>query len=153
MLPSAKQFPELHQLQQLMDQYPSQADYQLLNHIHVKNFNLPIWAISLGSNNPNHPVIGFFGGAVQVFYWEVLEAVRPQGTAVSALGWIWTVDGSLMALGAALGGIIASEFSPRFTLLSTTIAVLIGLIVLYSGRRLLAPSDRVTKEYVDFQTT
>lgn len=95
--------------------------------------------------------IGFFGGAVQVFYWEVLEAVRPQGTAVSALGWIWTVDGSFMALGAALGGIIASEFSPRLTLLSTTIAVLIGLIVLYSGRRLLAPSDRVTKEYVDFQ--
>ena len=62
LLPSIKQFPELHQLQQLMDQYPSQANYQLLNHIHVKNFDLPIWAISLGSDNLKHPVIGFFGG-------------------------------------------------------------------------------------------
>ncbi len=62
LLPSIKQFPELHQLQQLMDQYPSQANYQLLNHIHLKNFKLPIWAISLGSDNPKHPVIGFFGG-------------------------------------------------------------------------------------------
>jgi len=88
--------------------------------------------------------IGFFGGAVQVFYWEVLEAVRPKGTAVSALGWIWTVDGSFMALGAALGGIIASEFSPRLTLLSTTIAVSIGVLVLVLGRKILAPANRIT---------
>lgn len=88
--------------------------------------------------------IGFFGGAVQVFYWEVLEAVRPQGTAVSALGWIWTVDGSFMALGAALGGVIASAFSPRFTLLSTTIAVSIGVGILVIGRRLLEPANRIT---------
>lgn len=93
--------------------------------------------------------IGFFGGAVQVFYWEVLEAVRPQGTAVSALGWIWTVDGSFMAIGSALGGIIASEFSPRLTLLTTTIAVSLGVSVLYLGRRLLAPADRVTTELED----
>jgi MFS family permease len=93
--------------------------------------------------------IGFFGGAVQVFYWEVLEAVRPKGTAVSALGWIWTVDGSFMALGAALGGIIASELSPRFTLLSTTIAVSIGFLVLTLGRRILEPANRITSEEED----
>ncbi len=93
--------------------------------------------------------IGFFGGAVQVFYWEVLEAVRPKGTAVSALGWIWTVDGSFMALGAALGGIIASQFSPRFTLLSTTIAVSIGLLVLTFGRKILEPANRITSEAED----
>ena len=93
--------------------------------------------------------IGFFGGAVQVFYWEVLEAVRPKGTAVSALGWIWTVDGSFMALGAALGGIIASQFSPRFTLLSTTIAVSIGLLVLTFGRKILEPANRITTEAED----
>lgn len=62
LLPSASQFPELHQLHQLMTQYPTQADYQILNHIKVKDFDLPIWAIRLGSNNPNHPMIGFFGG-------------------------------------------------------------------------------------------
>lgn len=93
--------------------------------------------------------IGFFGGAVQVFYWEVLEAVRPQGTAVSALGWIWTVDGSFMALGAALGGIIASEFSPRLTLLSTTIAVAIGFSVLTLGRKILSPANRITSDEED----
>lgn len=93
--------------------------------------------------------IGFFGGAVQVFYWEVLEAVRPQGTAVSALGWIWTVDGSFMALGAALGGIIASEFSPRLTLLSTTIAVAIGFSVLTLGRNILSPANRITSDEED----
>lgn len=93
--------------------------------------------------------IGFFGGAVPVFYWEVLEAVRPQGTAVSALGWIWTVEGSFMALGAALGGIIASEFSPRLTLLTTTLAVSIGVLVLFLGRKLLAPANRVPSEEED----
>lgn len=93
--------------------------------------------------------IGFFGGAVQVFYWEVLEAVRPQGTAVSALGWIWTVDGSFMALGAALGGVIASEVSPRFTLLATTIAVTIGFMVLTFGEKLLAPANRITSDEED----
>ena len=93
--------------------------------------------------------IGFFGGAVQVFYWEVLEAVRPKGTAVRALGWIWTVDGSFMALGAALGGVIASEFSPRITLLATTISVSLGLLVLFFGRKVLAPANRITSEAED----
>ena len=93
--------------------------------------------------------IGFFGGAVQVFYWEVLEAVRPRGTAVSALGWIWTVDGSFMALGAALGGIIASELSPRVTLLTTTVAVTIGVLVLFLGRKLLEPANRITSDEED----
>jgi len=68
---------------------------------------------------------------------------------VSALGWIWTVDGSFMALGAALGGIIASQFSPRFTLLSTTIAVSIGLLVLTFGRKILEPANRITSEAED----
>ena len=93
--------------------------------------------------------IGFFGGAAQVFYWEVLEAVRPKGTAVGALGWIWTVDGSFMALGAALGGIIASEFSPRLTLLSTTVAAVCGFLVLVLGRKLLEPANRITSEEED----
>lgn len=93
--------------------------------------------------------IGFFGGAVQVFYWEVLEAVRPKGTAVSALGWIWTVDGSFMALGAALGGVIASEISPRITLLATTISLSLGLLVLFFGRKILEPGNRITSEEED----
>ena len=104
----------------------------------------PGWSMAMAAL-----VIGFFGGAVQVFYWEVLEAVRPKGTAVSALGWIWTVDGSFMALGAALGGIIASEFSPRLTLLSTTIAVFCGFLILALGRKLLDSANRITSEEED----
>lgn len=61
-LPSVSQFPELHQLHQLMNQYPNQAKYHLLTHIDVKQFKLPIWSISLGSEDPTHPIIGFFGG-------------------------------------------------------------------------------------------
>jgi len=52
-------------------------------------------------------------------------------------------------LGAALGGIIASEFSPRITLLTTTFAVSIGLLVLFFGRNLLAPANRITSPEED----
>jgi predicted MFS family arabinose efflux permease len=54
-----------------------------------------------------------------------------------------------MALGAALGGVIASEFSPRITLLATTISVSLGLLVLFFGRKVLAPANRITSEEED----
>jgi predicted MFS family arabinose efflux permease len=54
-----------------------------------------------------------------------------------------------MALGAALGGIIASEFSPRLTLFTTTIAVLIGVMVLVIGRNLLSQANRITSAEED----
>ena len=54
-----------------------------------------------------------------------------------------------MALGAALGGIIASEFSPRLTLLSTTIAVFCGFLILALGRKLLDSANRITSEEED----
>lgn len=61
-LPSAQAFPELHQLQQLIEQYPQQIRSEVLTQIQVKNFALPIWSLELGSQNPAHPAIGFFGG-------------------------------------------------------------------------------------------
>jgi len=61
-LPPLNHFPELHQLQQLIHQYPQHLRAEVLGHISVKNFNLPIWSVELGSTNPKHPAIGFFGG-------------------------------------------------------------------------------------------
>jgi hypothetical protein len=37
-------------------------------------------------------------GGLQVFYFEISEAVRPKGSAVAALGWLWTVEGTFASL-------------------------------------------------------
>ena len=87
--------------------------------------------------------LGACGGALQVFYWEVLEAVRPQGMAVAALGWLWTVEGAFMALGAAVGGVVASEFSPRATLAITSISIAIGCAIILIGKKALKAADRI----------
>lgn len=87
--------------------------------------------------------LAFFGGAQQVFYWEITEAVRPKGTAVQAIAWLWTIEGSAAALGLAAGGFISEHFSPRYCLLATTIALFIGLLVMTLGKRTLASADRI----------
>ena len=87
------------------------------------------------------------GGAVQVFYFEVLEAVRPKGTQTSSLGWIWSVEGTFMALGAAVGGVVSETFSPRVGLAMLPVMIFIGLIILSIGRgRLSAANDVPTDE-------
>jgi hypothetical protein len=91
--------------------------------------------------------IGFFGGAVQVFYFEVLEAVRPKGSQTSSLGWIWSVEGTFMAVGAAVGGIVSEYLSPRVGLAMLPIMIFIGYIILTVGRgRLSAANDLPTDE-------
>lgn len=87
--------------------------------------------------------LGACGGALQVFYWEVLEAVRPKGMAVASLGWLWTVEGTFMALGAAVGGVVASEFSPRATLAITSISIAIGCAIIFVGKSALKEADRI----------
>ena len=105
-------------------------------------FTNPDWTMALVG-----AFIGLVGGAVQVFYFEVLEAVRPQGSQTSSLGWIWSVEGSFMALGAAIGGVVSEEFSPRVGLAMLPIMILFGLIVLTVGkRRLSAANDAPTEE-------
>ena len=105
-------------------------------------FTNPDWTMALVG-----AFIGLVGGAVQVFYFEVLEAVRPQGSQTASLGWIWSVEGSFMALGAAIGGVVSEEFSPRVGLALLPIMILFGLIVLTIGRgRLSAANDVPTEE-------
>lgn len=105
-------------------------------------FTYPDWTMALVGAS-----IGFFGGAVQVFYFEVLEAVRPKGSQTSSLGWIWSVEGSFMAVGAAVGGIVSEHLSPRVGLAMLPIMIFIGYIILTVGKgRLSAANDLPTDE-------
>jgi MFS family permease len=105
-------------------------------------FTYPDWTMAVVGVS-----IGFFGGAVQVFYFEVLEAVRPKGSQTSSLGWIWSVEGTFMAVGAAVGGIVSEHLSPRVGLAMLPIMIFIGYIILSVGRgRLSAANDLPTDE-------
>lgn len=87
-------------------------------------------------------LIGIAGGPLQIFYWEVIEAVRPAGTAVSALAWIWAVEGTFASFGSALSGSIADHFGARWALSITPAAILLGFCVVLLGRGLLVKADR-----------
>lgn len=115
-------------------------------------FSLPLaitypgWSLAIAG-----AFLGLCGGAIQVFYWEVMEAVRPLGSATSAMGWLWTVEGSLMAFGSAVGGWISKEISPRMCFGITTISVGFGLLILTLGRERLSAANRIPTEEEDLQ--
>jgi predicted MFS family arabinose efflux permease len=59
------------------------------------------------------------------------------------MGWIWTVEGTLMSIGAAAGGWIAETYSPRFAMSITTFTIISGFTILTLGRKRLAAADRI----------
>jgi len=93
--------------------------------------------------------LGLAGGAIQVFYWEVMEAVRPQGSPTGMMGWLWTIEGVLMAIGSASGGAISETFSPHIALGITTICIGFGLFVLNVGRARLADANNLPTDEED----
>ena len=101
-------------------------------------FTYPGWSMALVG-----ACLGLCGGAQQVFYLEVMEAVRPRGSAISSLGWLWTVEGTFMSFGAAVGGWVSNSISPRVCLSFSTITVGLGLIVLLIGRERLALANKI----------
>jgi MFS family permease len=107
-------------------------------------FTYPDWSMVIGG-----AFLGLVGGAIQVFYWEVMEAVRPQGSPTGMMGWLWTIEGTLMAIGSASGGWIAEHFSPQTALAITTICIGCGLVILNIGRARLADADRLPTEEED----
>ena len=109
-------------------------------------FTYPGWSLALVG-----ACLGFIGGAQQVFYWEVLEAVRPLGSEVSSIGWLWTIEGSFMALGSAVGGYVSQEFSPRIALSITPTCIAIGTIILVLGRSWLVEANEVPKPENDLR--
>jgi hypothetical protein len=88
-------------------------------------------------------LLGLVGGAIQVFYWEVMEAVRPQGSPTGAMGWLWTIEGTLMSIGSASGGWISETFSPQIALSITTVCIGVGYIILTLGRGRLAAANKI----------
>jgi MFS family permease len=101
-------------------------------------FTYPGWSMAIAG-----ACLGFAGGAIQVFYWEVMEAVRPKGSAVSYMAWLWTVEGSVMSLGAAVGGILSESISPQFCLALTAVSIGLGNIVLTIGKKRLIAANRI----------
>ena len=109
-------------------------------------FTYPDWSMALLG-----ACIGLLGGAVQVFYFEVLEAVRPKGSQTASLGWIWSVEGSFMAVGAAVGGVVSETLSPRIGLAMLPIMIGMGLIILSIGRGRLSAANDIPTDEEDLQ--
>jgi MFS family permease len=109
-------------------------------------FTYPDWSMALLG-----ACIGLLGGAVQVFYFEVLEAVRPKGSQTASLGWIWSVEGSFMAVGAAVGGVVSETLSPRIGLAMLPIMIGMGLIILSIGRGRLSAANDIPTDQEDLQ--
>ncbi|MFM8824963.1 MAG: MFS transporter [Candidatus Nanopelagicus sp.] len=107
-------------------------------------FTYPDWSMIIVT-----AAMSLVAGGSQVFYLEISEAVRPKGTAVAALGWLWTVEGTFAAIGTALGGFISEHYSPRYCLALTTICVGIGYLVIRMGTGLLKAADRTPTEQED----
>jgi MFS family permease len=109
-------------------------------------FTYPNWSMMIVT-----ATMSLMSGGLQVFYLEISEVVRPKGTAFAALGWLWTVEGTFAALGAAAGGFISEHYSPRYCLGLTTICVGIGYIIMRSGAGLLKAADRIPTEEEDIE--
>lgn len=109
-------------------------------------FTYPGWSMALFG-----AALGLVGGAIQVFYWEVMEAVRPKGSQTAALGWLWSVEGTLMALGSALGGYLSEMFTPRVVLATTSLCIGIGFVVLTLGRTRLKEANRIPASEEDLE--
>ena len=109
-------------------------------------FTYPGWSMAIAG-----AFLGFVGGAIQVFYWEVMEAVRPKGSAVSYLAWLWTVEGSVMSLGAAVGGILSERISPQFCLALTAVSIGLGNLILAIGKKRLSAANRIPTEEEDLK--
>jgi hypothetical protein len=65
------------------------------------------------------------------------------------MAFIWTIEGTLMSLGAAAGGWIAETFSPHLAMSITSFAIVAGFTVLTIGRKRLAAADRIPTEEED----
>ncbi len=96
-------------------------------------------------------LLGLLGGAIMVFYWEVMEAIRPQGSPTAMMGWLWTVEGTLMSIGSMAGGFISEHLSPTIALSITTVCIGIGYIILRMGNTRLLAADRIPTEEEDLE--
>jgi len=85
-------------------------------------------------------LLGFAIGFAQIYHMEVLEAVRPIGSATSAQAWLWAAEGTAMAIGTAAGGWIVANYSAQFALRLVTLGLVSSstYILLFASSRLQA---------------
>ena len=107
-------------------------------------FTYPDWSMVIGG-----AAMGLVGGAIQVFYWEVMEAIRPQGSPSGMMGWLWTIEGTLMSIGSASGGWISETYSPTTGLVITSICIGTGFTILTIGRSRLAAANKLPTDAED----
>lgn len=93
--------------------------------------------------------LGLVGGAIQVFYWEVMEAIRPLGSPTAMMGWLWSVEGTLMAVGSMAGGFISEHSSPTVALSITALCIGAGYLILALGKSRLIAADRIPTDDED----
>ena len=55
-------FPELEQLERIIEQLGDRAQIEIVERIQYKDHEFPIHCITLGSTRPDVPVLAFFGG-------------------------------------------------------------------------------------------
>ncbi|CAB5104445.1 unannotated protein [freshwater metagenome] len=65
------------------------------------------------------------------------------------MAWLWTVEGSVMSLGAAVGGILSERISPQFCLALTAVSIGLGNIVLTIGKKRLSAANRIPTDEED----
>jgi MFS family permease len=107
-------------------------------------FTYPDWSMVIGG-----AAMGLVGGAIQVFYWEVMEAIRPQGSPSGMMGWLWSIEGTLMSIGSASGGWISERYSPTTGLVITSICIGTGFTILTIGRNRLAAANKLPTDGED----
>ncbi len=57
-----KHFQEMDELEWLIDQFGSQARARVVETVHLKEREFPLYLVELGSQRREDPVVGFFGG-------------------------------------------------------------------------------------------
>ncbi|MEN9741961.1 MAG: hypothetical protein RIR66_917 [Actinomycetota bacterium] len=91
--------------------------------------------------------LGLAIGFAQVYHWETLEAVRPVGSATSASAWLWTIEGSMLAIGAALGGYLVEHVNPKYAVGLVSLALLSATTFIWTiGARHLTGANRPLSE-------
>lgn len=72
-------------------------------------------------------------GVSQVFYMEVVDTVRPRGTAVAALGTLWFIEGTAAAAGNAVAGIVAEQYGVVICCIAMSLMFILSVLVLRYG--------------------
>jgi len=77
--------------------------------------------------------------------------MRPKGAPTAMMGWVWTVEGPLMSVGSAAGGVISEHLSPTIALSITTLCIGIDYVILKIGKARLHAADRIPSEEEDLE--